>query len=406
MQLSEQQLLQIILSYLHIIKRTLNLCQILNYIGTNCIKSLFISRMKKITYFLLLALLSNHYLHGQKLKAIKATSIKADYRIGSRWVKGNWNISPEISPDVLTIICRHKSEKFVFYTDIDSIDFELFPNKSYPFYVLINNKDSALTEIKCEEYKLLSFNSENNNYKFLFEEKPDTNNYLNTLRTTYKLDNLIDKSKSDADNVLKVLNWVHSQWNHDGMNEPSKNDALTILKEAHEGKSFRCVEYGIVTAACLNALGFKARTLGLQTKDVETAESGAGHVLTEVWLNDLQKWAMLDGQWNAMPVLNNIPLNAVELQKAIVTNYDSIEIKSLSASDRVNYIEWISPYLFYFVAPFDNREILNSKPFEIEGKSHLMLVPTGAKEPKKFQKKWDIDYCIYSNSLHDFYKKL
>ena len=361
--------------------------------------------MKRIFYYLLVYLFTSYQLFGQTLKIIKANSNKADYRIGDRWVKGNWNITPELSPDVLTVICRHKSEKFVFYTDIDSISFELFPNNSYQFYILMNNKDSALTEIKCGSYNLLSFNTENKNddYKFLYEENPDTNNYLKTLRTTYNLDNLIDKSKSDAENVLKVLNWVHNQWKHDGMNEPSKNDALTILKEATEGKSFRCVEYGIVTAACLNALGFKSRTLGLQTKDVETTESGAGHVALEVWLNDLQKWVMLDGQWNVMPVLNNIPLNVVELQKAIVTNYDSIEIKSLSASDRVNYIEWISPYLYYFVVPFDNREILNSKPFEIDGKSHLMLVPLGAKEPKKFQKKWDIDYCIYTNSLLDFY---
>jgi len=101
---------------------------------------------------------------------------------------------------------------------------------------------------------------------------------------------------------------LHNQWQHNGNNEPHKNDVTSILEEVKEGKNFRCVEYGIVVAACLNSIGLKARQLNLKTKDVETTEYGAGHVVTEVFLNDLKKWMFIDGQFDAMPLLDGIPL--------------------------------------------------------------------------------------------------
>ena len=46
--------------------------------------------------------------------------------------------------------------------------------------------------------------------------------------------------------ALRLLHWVHMRWQHDGLNEPTRRDALTILREARDGKNFRCVEYAIV----------------------------------------------------------------------------------------------------------------------------------------------------------------
>lgn len=54
-------------------------------------------------------------------------------------------------------------------------------------------------------------------------------------------------------------------------------------------KRFRCVEYSIVAAGALNALGIPARTVGLRTKYVETELWSAGHVVAEAYLKDLGK---------------------------------------------------------------------------------------------------------------------
>lgn len=340
------------------------------------------------------------------LPLIKARSIRANYRTGYNWVKGNWIISPQIASD--SLICNYfsGSEDFVFYTDQDSIHFELKPQQSYKFYISVNDTAYALTVVKGIQLNntVLHFvtNSKNKNLKFWYEQNRN-NHYLNLLRSKYPIDSLVKNAWSDTERALAILHWVHKQWKHNGNNEPKKHDAISILEEVKEGKNFRCVEYGIVTTACLNAIGLKARTLSLKTKDVETTQYGAGHVLAEVYLNDLKKWVLLDGQWDAMPVLNNIPLNAVEFQKAITENYAELKIKTASDLSKKNYVEWIYPYLYYFNFAFDNREGTNIETRKINGKKALMLVPFGAKNPTVFQISNKLDYCIYTNSLKDFY---
>lgn len=341
------------------------------------------------------------------LPLIKAFSVTADYRVGKDFVRGNWSISPQIAYDSLFVDCHADVEDFAFYTDMDSIVFNLSPGQVQKFYVLLKNDAYALTVIKGVKpvYVALKFDqrSKNNDLKFRYEENTN-NDYLKLLLSKYPIEDLVKNSKTDSDKALKILKWVHDQWKHNGNNEPKKSDAISILEEVKDGKNFRCVEYGIVATACLNAIGLKARVLSLKTKDVETTKSGAGHVLLEVYLNDISKWALLDGQWDAMPVLNNVPLNAVEFQKAISENYIDLEIKTSSDVSKRSYIDWIYPYLYYFNVSIDNTEGTdNSSKKKINGKTQIMLVPLGAKEPTIFQITNKIDYCLYTNSLRDFY---
>ncbi|MBM3456505.1 MAG: transglutaminase domain-containing protein [Bacteroidetes bacterium] len=340
------------------------------------------------------------------LPLIKAKSTQADYRLGNDWEKGSWTISPQIEFDSLLLTCHSDSETFAFYTDLDSISFKLLPEQIHKFYVSVNDTTYALTVVKGikPNFKILQFDatSKNNNLTFWYE--PNNNNeYLNLLRSKYPIDSLIKDTKTDTEKTQKILHWVHNQWQHNGNNEPRKSDAISILEEVKEGKNFRCVEYGIVATACLNAVGLKARTLGLKTKDVETRQYGAGHVLVEVFLNDLKKWVLIDGQWDAMPVLNDIPLNAVEFQKAIAENFNELEIRTSSDLSKNQYIDWIYPYLYYFDVSFDNREGINADTKKINRKSRLMLVPVGAINPTIFQITYKIDDCLYTNSLNDFY---
>jgi hypothetical protein len=339
------------------------------------------------------------------LPVIKATATVADYRIGKEWVRGNWNISPQLSPDVLKVPVHKSKEIFTFHTDSDSISFKVQAGKSYRFYVNLNDTAYALTELQGYGFEAVEFNKKQAvpAYTLLYEQNPN-NAYLQQLRTTYNLDALVAGAANDTEKALRMVNWVHQQWQHNGMNEPSSPDALTILAEVKEGKQFRCVEYGIVTTACLNAIGLPARTMGLKMKEVETIEFGAGHVLLEVYLPDLQKWVMLDGQFDVMPVLNNVPLNAVEFQQAIAHNYNKLEIRSLSGTSKMQYVNWVYPYLYYFDVRFDNREGVAFERETVDGKASLMLVPLGAKVPEVFQRKYKMDRYKYTNSLSDLYQ--
>lgn len=365
--------------------------------------------MKIITITLMFYLLGL-YAYGQTthkgLPLLKANSTLADYKIGDDLMKGVWTISPQIESDSLPIACHSDREVFTFYTDLDSIVFNLVPGEVHSFYVSTNDSTYAHTVVKGYDphYTTLQFADqlEINQFNFWYEQN-NNNPYLNLLRSKHAIDSLINTTETDTERVLKILNWVHKQWKHNGNNVPAKSDAISILEEVGQGKNFRCVEYGIVATACLNAVGLKSRTLSLKTKDVEIRPYGAGHVLLEVFLNDLKKWVLIDAQWDAMPVLNGIPLNAVEFQKAISENYDVLEIRTSSLLSKRKYVDWIYPYLYYYSIAFDNREGTELEKNKINGKSALMLVPLGASNPTIFQINNKIDNCLYTNSLYDFY---
>lgn len=341
------------------------------------------------------------------LPVIKATVPKADYRVENTWSRGEWGIAPDISPDVLPVPCFSRTVQFAFYTDIDSIVFPMDGSKVQQFYVLTADNKYALTEIRGFDYKPVPFDMttvKSPRYRFWYEGNKN-NDYLARFRSLYPVESLVRGLTSDSARALRILKWVHDQWKHNGNNEPRKYDAISILEEVKEGKNFRCVEYGIVTTTALNAVGLPARVLGLKTKDVETTQSGAGHVLLEVYLKDMKKWVVMDGQFDAMPVLNGIPLNAVEFQQAIVSSYDQLEIRSLSNTTKEQYVRWAYPYLYYFDIRFDNREGIGLKKEMQEGKPSLMLVPTGAKNPTVFQQRSPISNVVYTNSVAEFYAK-
>lgn len=139
---------------------------------------------------------------------------------------------------------------------------------------------------------------------------------LEPLRKQYRLDDLLIGSKDEWDSQLKALAWVHNRWAHDGIHEPSARNALTILKEVAEGKRFRCVEYSIVLSEVLQALGYPARSIGLRSQNASFG-TGKGHVVSEVWNNDLGQWVLLDGQNNSYWEDQGRPLSAQQVRQLI-----------------------------------------------------------------------------------------
>ena len=249
--------------------------------------------------------------------------------------------------------------------------------------------------------------SANESYQFVYQDTVNSPE-LEMLLSLYALDKIVEEEEKEMDKILQLLQWTNSRWEHSGSNKPSESNTLTILKEAESGKKFRCVEYGIVLKSVLASNGFKARTLSLKTRDVEKVRLGAGHVLTEVWSNTYNKWFMLDAQFNIIPTQENIPLNAVELQNAIIQGSDFRLTDSngeISSKRRKKYLNFISHYLYYFDYKFDQREIEYDSLFKVNDKAVLMLVPLGAKNPSIFQRKYEMDFLEYTHSLNDFYRK-
>ncbi len=272
-----------------------------------------------------------------------------------------------------------------------------------PFYQLMNITPST-------RLKEISFSEAETNpvYHFYYSDTLD-HKYLRDLRQGYHLDSLTGNSNDEFEKIKVILDWTHRQWEHDGSNNPSNPDALTILKEARDGKKFRCVEYGIVASSALNSIGITARVIGLKCRDIEKVRQGGGHVASEVYSETLNKWIFLDPQFNVIPVLNGVPLNSAEFKKAILNDRENLKMINLQgdvSADSVNkYVAWVAKYLFYFDVLFDQR-IGNEPDYKkINGMTKITLVPVGEKEPKVFQRHSPINYSFYTNSLNDFYRK-
>ncbi|MBD2756552.1 hypothetical protein [Spirosoma validum] len=135
---------------------------------------------------------------------------------------------------------------------------------------------------------------------------------------------------------------------------------------------------------------------------METRQTGAGHVVAEAYLADLKKWVMIDGQWDVTPVLYGKPLNAVELQRALVSKSPNVGVDSFSGVEPSGYFRWILPYLFYFDTKIDGR-FGPGKLVYARHSEALILGPVGAKAPRVFQQVYPIKNDLYTHSLNAFY---
>ena len=341
---------------------------------------------------------------------IHASSLETEYRIDDQIYKGWWSIAPHVEHDTLHVRCYQSPEKFVFKTDLDSISLDIHEGKSYDFYVKVNDSVFAHTIITGVTYlneQIAYFSDKTDGISIKYEANQD-HAYLKELRQKFPIEAKVSTNSNDTENALEIMNWTRNQWNHNGNVAPSKPDAITILEEVAQGKEFPCFAYAIVLKAQLENAGYKARTVYLKTKDAASRKSSPGHVVTEVYLNDLEKWVFLDAQFNAMPVLNNTPLNAVEFQDALTNEYQNLELRSLGTVSKREYADFVYEYLFYLDTSLDHRirNNTNFKQHKIDSKVSLMLVPKGAPILEKIGF-WNmnVDYAVYTHSTADFYAK-
>lgn len=210
---------------------------------------------------------------------------------------------------------------------------------------------------------------------------------LAQLREEFAIDKVVDGAKDDYDKLVRLTKWTSDQWQHSSSQMASKPDPISILREAKAGGRFICRDYAIVAAGAARAYGFPARHLAILPRDVETRSEA--HSVAEVWLPKFRKWIIADGQYGIVPESKGVPLNAVELQKAIA---EEVPIACRGASEKCKeWQEFIFPNLFYFKIAQDQRRFGGAP-----GKQ-LVLVPKGAPEPHKFA---GANEGVFSNSIY------
>lgn len=125
---------------------------------------------------------------------------------------------------------------------------------------------------------------------------------------------LPDAHPSAWDTARATLEWTRRRWEHanDHVEHP---DAVDILGRVDAGERFACVEYSIVLSQALNALHVPARRVQLRQALHHTGV-GRGHVVAEAWIDDLDRWVLLDGQNGAYWAdATGVPMALPDLQR-------------------------------------------------------------------------------------------
>jgi len=256
-------------------------------------------RIKLLTLLLLTSIIQLS-IAQTKLQVIRATSKTVDIKEDENLKKGAWIISPEINPDVYVT----SAKKVSFYTDISSISFEINPKVgAYNFIILLNEKDSAKTQIKYQPSRLnMLKKAATYNYKdlrfvptFTYQSKDNPN--LVKIRQDFHLDSVVGKG-NDVSKILNLMHWVHNTVRHDGgSNNPTLKNAIDLIKVCKsEKRGVNCRMMATILNECYLSLGFKSRYVTCMPKETEFDDC---HVINMVYSNDLNKWIWIDPTFDA-----------------------------------------------------------------------------------------------------------
>lgn len=212
---------------------------------------------------------------------------------------------------------------------------------------------------------------------------------------------------------IEVMDWVASQWQHDGLNEaPREMSSLDILKSVHQqGTRYRCVEYGKVMADILSAMGHHSRQIGLQSSDVAYGGWGKGHVATEVWSNDLNKWVFFDPQFSTYAQYEGQYLNIHDMyrlkrqgkfeQISFIVTSNFAKVNDIKQQDnQAGYSQFLTNYFGYHVASQQIGDKKQSTVLMMEAKEpFLTFQGMGSNRTKLFTKAVEIAYPKMNQSF-------
>ena len=204
---------------------------------------------------------------------------------------------------------------------------------------------------------------------------------------TYNLLEIAGKN-SDFEKSVNLLNWVSSNIYHDGnYTNHIENTAMKLLEYSF-GKSIEnginCRSLSLLLTECLLAVGIEARTiyiLPLSPFDFDN------HVVCEAWIDDLNKWIMLDPSYNLYAAKDGKCLNVIELREALANQEEIVFNEGANYNgDPINKNELLEYYakdLYRFMVA--DKQGSNSE--SIEGRKMINIAPVG----------YDVLKCTLSN---------
>lgn len=104
--------------------------------------------MKKFPLLFAFTLIFASIFAQQDLPILRTKTTVLSIKDGKNYKPDYWTIDPALEKDVYLADKINQPKSITFYSDIDSISFQLDPRQEIDFLVILNNKDTCLTQIK------------------------------------------------------------------------------------------------------------------------------------------------------------------------------------------------------------------------------------------------------------------
>ena len=201
------------------------------------------------------------------------------------------------------------------------------------------------------------------------------------IREYFQLDTLFPENASTWEKAVAIGKFVSSNIPHDNQKEwPEHVNAIGLWEYTKDvAPAFNCRLHGIMTFELMLAADIKARYITCMPQDEDDSDC---HVVNEVWLPELNKWAMVDTDMGGHYVSdrNGTPLSLKEMREHYISGekmmmYPAFDNGSSKLDDYYAYMAkntyWFSCWgkLSYY-----------QEDYKVEGvvrDSYVNLVPSG-----------------------------
>ena len=200
-------------------------------------------------------------------------------------------------------------------------------------------------KVLCERVDLLR---QANSYKtdtlhFNIHSIPDSLK-AQEIRVYFNLDSIIGNSSTTWDKTLRLAQFVAQNIPHANQaKEPEMRNAIALWKYTKNIEpAFNCRLHSILLFELLNASGISASYITCMPKDSTDNDC---HVVNQVWLPELKKWAMIDSDSGGRYATDKsgIPLSLAEIRDKYISG-DAIFYHN-SFSKGSDEIDWYYAYM-------------------------------------------------------------
>jgi len=159
-----------------------------------------------------------------------------------------------------------------------------------------------------------------------------------------------------VDTIAALRHWTRTQqssdpqlWRFPPEADSGDVDPGILLEQQHALTPGACRRFGYILAGALVSVGIPARLVSLQAFFTD----GLGHIMVEAWVDDLNKWILVDPTADTMFLVDGRYASLLELRKALLSgSLDRIRFERngsiLEPPPKIEYFTKISRHAFFF----------------------------------------------------------